>query len=432
MADNYLITGYWGEPHVTAENDRGIHAGIFGAGRFVLPVGEQFKAEYIGNNTVRMYDGKLMDNGAAAGIPAGKYIDLLISSAGQGRKRNDLIVFQYSLDSSTLIESGTFIVIPGVETDGTPTDPAVTQEDLLSGKATLDPIPMWRVSVSGLTIAAPEKLFNVTDNLPTSNEIAKNALSVANEAKKAAGNANTAAGNVQTNLDTHAGKTDNPHSVTKAQVGLGNVPNVATNDQTPTFTEGTSLSKLTSGEKLSIAFGKIAKAITDLISHIGNKSNPHGVTAAQVGADASGTAASAVATHNTATSAHNDIRLLIEGLTTRLNALADSDDTTLDQMSELVAYIKSNKALIDSITTSKVNVSDIINNLTTNVSNKPLSAAQGVAIKALIDALQTAVNGKAASTHSHTKSEITDFPTTEPWTFTLEDGSTVTKAVYVG
>ena len=62
MADNYLITGYWGEPHVTAENDRGINAAMFGTGRFVLPVGEQFKAEYIGNNTIRMYDGKLMES----------------------------------------------------------------------------------------------------------------------------------------------------------------------------------------------------------------------------------------------------------------------------------------------------------------------------------------------------------------------------------
>jgi hypothetical protein len=94
-------------------------------------------------------------------------------------------------------------------------------------------------------------------------------------------------------------------------------------------------------------------------------------------------------THNASTSAHNDIRLLIEGLTTRLNTLANSDDTTLDQMSEIVTYIKNNKTLIEGITTNKVNVSDIINNLTTNVSNKPLSAGQGVALKALIDALDT-------------------------------------------
>ena len=91
--------------------------------------------------------------------------------------------------------------------------------------------------------------------------------------------------------------------------------------------------------------------------------------------------------HNTSDASHNDIRLLIEGLTTRLNALADSDDTTLDQLSELVAYIKANRGLIESVTTSKVNVSDIINNLTTNDATKPLSAAQGVALKTLIDAI---------------------------------------------
>lgn len=108
-------------------------------------------------------------------------------------------------------------------------------------------------------------------------------------------------------------------------------------------------------------------------------------TASQVGADASGTAESKVSSHNTSDTSHNDIRLLIEGLTSRLNTLANSDDTSLDQMKEVVAYIKNNKSLIDGITTSKVNVADIIDNLTTSVSNKPLSAKQGVELKALID-----------------------------------------------
>lgn len=110
-------------------------------------------------------------------------------------------------------------------------------------------------------------------------------------------------------------------------------------------------------------------------------------TATEVGADASGTADTKVSEHNVSEEAHNDIRLLVQGLTDRLNTLADSDDDTLDQMSEIVAYIKSNKTLIDAITTSKVSVSDIIDNLTTNVSNKPLSAAQGVALKALIEGI---------------------------------------------
>lgn len=94
-----------------------------------------------------------------------------------------------------------------------------------------------------------------------------------------------------------------------------------------------------------------------------------------------------VSAHNIDPNAHTDVRELISGLTNRLNALADSDDTTLDQLSEIVAYIKSNKTLIDAITTSKVSVSDIVDDLITNSSNKPLSAAQGVKLKALIDAI---------------------------------------------
>lgn len=94
-----------------------------------------------------------------------------------------------------------------------------------------------------------------------------------------------------------------------------------------------------------------------------------------------------VSQHDASDAAHSDIRLLIRGLSERLSAVADSDDATLDQLSEIVAYIKSNKSLIDAITTSKVNVADIVNDLTTSVANKPLSAAQGVAIKKLIDAI---------------------------------------------
>lgn len=165
MTENYLITGYWGEPHVTAENDRGINAAIFGAGRFVLPVGEKFRAEYIGNNTIRIYDGKLMDNGAAAGIPAGSYVDLLIANAGQGMKRSDIIAFQYSQDASTLVESGAFVVIQGTETSGTAVDPALTQNDLLEGDAAFDQMPLYRVPVSGTTISAPVKLFAVSKSI---------------------------------------------------------------------------------------------------------------------------------------------------------------------------------------------------------------------------------------------------------------------------
>lgn len=84
-------------------------------------------------------------------------------------------------------------------------------------------------------------------------------------------------------LNEHTKNTENPHKVTAQQVGLGNVPNVTTDNQTPTFTQSSTLSEINSGEKLSTLFGKIKKAIVDLISHLANMSNPHSVTKSQVG-----------------------------------------------------------------------------------------------------------------------------------------------------
>lgn len=141
--------------------------------------------------------------------------------------------------------------------------------------------------------------------------------------------------------------------------------------------------------------------------HITGGSNPTTLSGFGI---TDGALKSDVTNHNTSTSAHGDIRELITGLTTRLNTLANSDDTTLDQMSEIVAYIKNNKSLIDSVTTNKVNVADIVNNLTTNVTNKPLSAAQGVAIKTLIDALDSALDTHDANTTKHiTSTERTNW-----------------------
>lgn len=87
-------------------------------------------------------------------------------------------------------------------------------------------------------------------------------------------------------FDAHLEDKGNPHKVSATQVGLGKVPNVATNDQTPTYTEATSDANLTSGERLTIAMGKIARAVRSLISHLANNDNPHKVKASQVGAAA--------------------------------------------------------------------------------------------------------------------------------------------------
>lgn len=137
-------------------------------------------------------------------------------------------------------------------------------------------------AIEALEQIAASKAASADLNAHTTNKSNPHGVTCAQIGADVAG----AADAVQTNLDTHISNVANPHGVTKAQVGLGNVPNVTTNDQTPTYTAASTLATLTSGEKLSISMGKIMKAITDLISHIGNKSNPHEVSLSQLGVTA--------------------------------------------------------------------------------------------------------------------------------------------------
>ena len=78
-----------------------------------------------------------------------------------------------------------------------------------------------------------------------------------------------------TALNTHTSNKSNPHSVTAAQIGLGNVNNTAD-----------SAKPVSTLQANAIADAKKAgtDAQTNLTTHTSNKSNPHGVTAAQVGA----------------------------------------------------------------------------------------------------------------------------------------------------
>lgn len=112
--------------------------------------------------------------------------------------------------------------------------------------------------------------------------------------------------------------------------------------------------------------------------------------------------------HDISDSSHTDIRGLITELTAKLNTLADSDDTTLDQLSEIVTYIKNNKSLIDGITTNKVNLSDIIDNLTSTDTNKPLSARQGKVLKDLLTDLAGTIPTKTSQLTNDSGFKTTD------------------------
>lgn len=79
---------------------------------------------------------------------------------------------------------------------------------------------------------------------------------------------------VNAKVNSHIGNKSNPHGVTKAQVGLGNVNNTSDADKPVSTAQAT-----------AIADAKAAgtNAQTNLTTHIQNKSNPHGVTRDQLG-----------------------------------------------------------------------------------------------------------------------------------------------------
>ena len=53
-------------------------------------------------------------------------------------------------------------------------------------------------------------------------------------------------------------------NITKANIGLSDVPNVTTNNQTPTFTQASTRANIASGETLTVIFSKIMKFFADL------------------------------------------------------------------------------------------------------------------------------------------------------------------------
>ena len=91
---------------------------------------------------------------------------------------------------------------------------------------------------------------------------------------------------------------------------------------------------------------------------------------------------------------------VLKGLIDNINRILVSDDTDLDQLQEIVNYIKQNKKILSQL----------------GISN----------ISGLVEAL----NGKANKVHTHTKSQISDFPTSMPASDVHKRAKQINKPTY--
>lgn len=92
----------------------------------------------------------------------------------------------------------------------------------------------------------------------------------------------------QQDFENHIHDYNNPHRVTKQQIGLGEVENYKTEDAPIKFKAAEKLENIKSGEIVSTLFGKIYTVIESVFSHFKDFNNPHKVTPLQIKAASEG------------------------------------------------------------------------------------------------------------------------------------------------
>lgn len=160
-----IITGYRAEPHITAQQDRDVNIGIFGASAKILKgVGNEMAATIISANEVEIADGTCVCQGCTAEVPYGTSESMTIKNGEQGKKRIDLIVARYNRNTSTGVEDMALIVINGTPSASNPQSPAYISGTISDGDTTVD-FPIYQVNIDGISITSVDALVG-TVNIP--------------------------------------------------------------------------------------------------------------------------------------------------------------------------------------------------------------------------------------------------------------------------
>lgn len=192
-----IITGKTGEPHVTSLDERVLNGSFFGRkALYKLPWGNNFDISLTGDLTARVGTGIGIFQGIEFMVE--DPIDLTFESLGPSLNRIDLIIVEYKKDSVSGLESVEVKVEKGTETQsGNPPAPALLQDNIWDGDGKI-----YQQTIAAITMK-DSKIFGympygviVTDG-----------------------------------FSSHITNKDNPHEVTKEQIGLDQVDNTADKDK---------------------------------------------------------------------------------------------------------------------------------------------------------------------------------------------------------
>lgn len=155
-----IVTGSTGNNHVTANDDGGLYASIFGEGCYVLSAGDRFPITVVSNTQVQVGAGEGLMYGRHFRTPKGSTDQLDIEAGVSGYNRVDIIAARYRNTGG--IESVDLVVLPGASTTGAAVDPSFPQDDISEG-ATESYMPLYRIRISGTAIIGSDTLYTLRD-----------------------------------------------------------------------------------------------------------------------------------------------------------------------------------------------------------------------------------------------------------------------------
>lgn len=154
-----LITARQGTAHITPMQDAMWHRGLTENESCIFNGFEEFAADIITNNEVRIRSGAGMLQGRFFVIPPNTYDTATIANGNQGESRIDLIVCRITVDESTNTQSAAITVIQGTPAAASPVAPTPTTGDLDSGDLIAD-YPLYEANIEGISLETLTPLFD--------------------------------------------------------------------------------------------------------------------------------------------------------------------------------------------------------------------------------------------------------------------------------
>ena len=155
-----LITGHAGTAHISSADAGAYNAGTAGSGRYVLGTANGMSATLEDANTLVIATGDAIFDGRHVRITSSESVT--IDSGAQNMQRKDIVGIYYSIENA--VETATVAVYKGTPAASAATDPTLPTGNILEG-ATTAFMPLYRITLNGITPNEPEQLFNSLESL---------------------------------------------------------------------------------------------------------------------------------------------------------------------------------------------------------------------------------------------------------------------------